>query len=594
MKVFARADLVPASLLPDEPALLCEGSWPQGTHGESRYSLDDAIDARFAWVDREAARLAECAAEQHRTDSSSLFAWLNALALRYELVKYVRVLAFFEQCYRPHRCQSLELHLTRGRDETYAALFREVGRSYRLARVERWHEALHREELLFPANRSWRRTIASLAQHSMHSKLNDRIDRPRVVLCGNPRVLDRVCEELLGRGALVWWLYDRFAVRSFARWRVRGVQQLVCESDLGQANLFAEPKLAARLACRGIDLGVTVERWLVERAKSHGARQTRLLAEVERQLRTIQPDAIISDEDATPLPRIAIHATREFGTKSYVVQHGAPCIRFGFSPPAADRLFVWGKSSQQQLEQWGVARERITIAGATSIFPSPPREVFATGERERQANLSPIKHVLLLATVPPSDHRPDAVEYHLTTKTHRAMVEAACQAVSRLPHARLTIKLHPRTRDANCLQEILAVCPKLESRIVRGGNLARLVDSAELVLSCASSAGVEAAARGVPVIQLLPPGSVDILPNDAWGFQGTARNVAELEALMHAALHGKRNEPTAPVFAASGQEAARHIADAVLSKISAKAIEQQDEVDAGEFTLAGASPWPLG
>jgi len=593
LKVFARADLVPANLPPDVPALLCEGSWPECSPAGSRYSLDDAIDVRFAWVDREAARLAECAAEQHRTDSSALFAWLNALSLRYELVKYVRVLAFFEQCYRPHRREALELHLTRGRDETYAALFRELCRSYRLSRVERWHDAHHRQDLSFPVNRSWRRTIARMTQRSIHSKFEEGADRPRIVLCGNPRVLDPVCEELLGRGAQLWWLYDRFAVRSFARWRLRGVQQLVCDSDLGRANVFSEPKLTARLACRGIDLGATVAHWLAERARTHGARQTRLLAEAERRLRTIQPDVILCDEDATPLPRVAIHTTREFGTRSYVVQHGAPCIRFGFSPPAADHLFVWGESSRQQLAQWGVARERIIISGTTTVFPSLPREGEVRGTSERHETRNQITQVVLLATVPPHDHRPDAVEYHLTTKTHRDMLEAACQIVSQLPHSRLTIKLHPRTRDAGSIQAALAAHPTLEARIVRGGNLARLVDRADLVLSCASSAGVEAAARGVPVIQLLPAGSIDLLPTDAWGFQGTARGLAELEALVQAVLHGKRIPSNVSAFAANCPVAAHRIADTVLSQIPARSQEQQDDVAAGEFILAGASPWPL-
>ncbi|MBX3411972.1 MAG: hypothetical protein KF708_04580 [Pirellulales bacterium] len=594
MKVFARADLIPAHLAPHEPALLCEGSWPAPLQSAARFSLDDAIDARFAWIDREASRLAECAAEAHGQDSSALFAWLNALALRYELVKYIRVIAFFEQCYRPHRREPLELHLARGRDETYATLFREVSRSYRLARVERWHDASSAESLAFPANRAWRRGIARLAQRNTADPTLPASDRPRVVLCGNPRVLDPVCHELLARGVQVWWLYDRFAVRGFARWRMRGVRQLVCDSDLGTANVFAELKLTARLACRGIDLGHTIERWLADRAQAYGPRHTRLLAEAERQLRAIQPDALLCDEDATPLPRVAIQVTRTFGTQSYVVQHGAPCIRFGFAPPAADRLLVWGESSQRQLARWGVTRDRISITGATMVSTTALSERTCKPTADGVEKPASQKHVVLLATVPPSDRRPDAVEYHLTSKTHRDMLMTACQAVSRLPQARLTIKLHPRTRDTSSFTSVLASFPGLKATVLRGGNLARLVDRADVVLSCASSAGVEAAARGVPVIQLLPSGSIDLLANDAWGFVGTARGGAELEALLEQAFSGASTSPAAPVFAAGGQAAARRIAEVVLDRVSVPvAVRHETTIATDELTLAGASPWPL-
>lgn len=586
MKIFARADLAPSTLAQNETALLLEGSWPSNEPSATRWSLDDAVDARCAWIDREASRLAELAAHLYRETSVGLFAWLNALTLRYELVKLVRLIAFFEQCYRPQRHETLELHLERQRDEPYALLFRELSRSHRLPRVERWHAGQPASPPEFPANRRWRRTVARVVHApALQFVAHDRTE-PRVVLCGNPRILDPVCKQLLRGGARVWWLYDRFAVRSFARWRMRGVRQLVCDADLSGANCFDELQLDARLACRGIDLGGAVTRWLTNRAMTHGARQTRLLAEVERQLRAVQPDALVCDEDATPLPRVAIHVSRPFGTQSYVVQHGAPCIRFGFSPPAADRLLVWGDASQRQLARWGVDRDRITITGApyredaVIVPPSTPR---AKGSSA---------HIVLLATVPPRDSRPDSVEYHLTRRTHTEMLAAACRAVSQVPNASLTIKLHPRSSNEVDIKQVLASFPGLTVSVVRRGNLSRLVRGAACVLSCASSAGVEAAACGVPVIQLLPIGSIDLLPTEEWGFLGTARNAAELTLLLSAALSGARPCPANPVFAASGRIAAQRIVQAVFSSLPKQDEWLTDDAPAGALTMAGATTWP--
>jgi hypothetical protein len=132
-----------------------------------------------------------------------------------------------------------------------------------------------------------------------------------------------------------------------------------------------------------------------------------------------------------------------------------------------------------------------------------------------------------LATVPPRDDRPDAVELHLTAKSYREMVETALSAVSGIPAAELLVKFHPRTPDDPVIRTALARFPGLCGRVV-SGRLDRWLAEADCVLSCVSSAGVDAALAGLPVIQLLPAGAGPILPHAAWGLHGTARTAKEL------------------------------------------------------------------
>jgi hypothetical protein len=66
----------------------------------------------------------------------------------------------------------------------------------------------------------------------------------------------------------------------------------------------------------------------------------------------------------------------------------------------------------------------------------------------------------------------------------------------------------------------------------RRERLADLVAAADCVLSCASSAGIEAARAGRPVIQLLPAGSGNILPAEWYGLRGSARSLEELRQLL--------------------------------------------------------------
>jgi hypothetical protein len=98
------------------------------------------------------------------------------------------------------------------------------------------------------------------------------------------------------------------------------------------------------------------------------------------------------------------------------------------------------------------------------------------------------------------------------------------------------VKLHPRAVDDPIARAVLREYPALPSRVVRRGPVAKWLRRADCVLSCVSSAGIDATLARVPVIQLLPSGSGDVLPYQHWGMLGTARSDAELQRLLLRAL----------------------------------------------------------
>ena len=419
----------------------------------------------------------------------------------------------------------------------------------------------------------------------------DRCGSPcHVVLCGNPRLLDPVCRELLVRRCNLWWLYDRFALKSWLRWQSTGVGQLVCNSSLGRENrLPRQPfsaELQGRLDFRGVNLAPPIGRWLARRTETHGPRQTRLIEQIDAHFRQVRPHALVLDEDATPLARAAVAVGRSYGVCSLVVQHGIPCCRFGFAPPAADRVLVWGKSSQQQLIGWGVPPERIRITGSPQHGQWPPGPRYErspamhgrggsttaapTGGLRREEIRPP--RVLLLATVPPRDDRPDAVALHLTGRSYAEMLRMAFAAMAGIHGVELILKTHPRAPDDPVVRALRADFPALRSRVVRRGPLENRLSGVDCVLSCGSSAGVEATLLGLPVIQLAPPGASGFPPHGRWGLAGTARCEAELRQLLAGVLVEGRQSAPGPdpdVFAAFGEPAAARIAEEVLALIDA-------------------------
>jgi hypothetical protein len=567
---------------PESPALLLEGSWPAAATSEARWSLDASIGPRHAWIDEQAVEWAESLADcglmlprGNRLDRLSL-AYLSALELRYYLVKLMRLVAFFSEVQPLRAGQSVELSAQRHRDHDYANILEQLSRMAGIDCCVRWINDPQPPGVVFPYN-GWLRQLAGRLTQCFDAKKAERHlwcepsgTGPfgqagpvpfatarrglRVVLCGNPNLLDPVCVELLRRRASVWWLFDRFAVKPYFRWRPRGVRQLVCNASLGRENRFYH-RLPERLDCLGVNLAPAVNGWLSERLSTHGPRQTRLVEQIDAYFQRVAPDALILEEDATPLGRAAVAVAQLHSAVSLVVQHGAPCCRFGFAPLVADRILAWGISSREQLVRWGISPEQIRITGSPRhdqlrarlterrLHSSRCGTALGRGEHKAQpGSAAPYleesvqPHFLLLSTMPPRDDRPDAVTLGLTTQSYAEMLRTVLAVVARRPGVRLTIKLHPRAVDDPILRQVLAGFPQIEAELIQQATLEETLHGVDCIFSYGSSAGVEATLAGIPVIQVLPPGVDNVLPYQSWGLLGTAHNAAELEPLVRRAL----------------------------------------------------------
>ncbi len=578
--LYTRYDLVDQEAqnklaLPDV-SLLLEGDWPAEERSAGHGSLDAILDTSFQWIDRQAAELAEQLAETDRAICTSGPAveqlsplFLNVRSLRYYLVKLLRPLAYLtdQRPLRPGDC--VELVAAEDRDRDYAEV---ISQLCRLAGVEyhvRWSNTSYHPRESFPPNPMWRRMAARLADRLQPTIDDD--SRRRVVLCGNPRVLDPVCRALLRRRCELSWLYDRFAVGSWLRWQATSIRQLVCNGSLGQENLLAD-RLPERVAWRGVNLSGPIGQWLGQRMADRGPLQTRIVEQIDQHFARERPEAVVVDEDATPFARATVAMARRHGARTFVVQHGAPCCQFGFAPLLADRILVWGQSSADRLQAWGVPTEQIAITGLPQHEPWQDQlSQVVENESAESSRLSPPNRpprLLLLTTVPPRDARPDAVSLQMTGRSYREMLRTAFSTIAGIDGVELTVKLHPRSGDDPYVRSLRAEYPTIRTRVVRKGPVQQWFDGIDCVLSCGSSAGVEATLAGLPVIQLAPSGTAGFLPHDQWGMIGTARTELELQQLLAQILiKGKRpiRTPDPNVIATFGRPAAERIAEEIVA-----------------------------
>ncbi|MBX7167149.1 MAG: hypothetical protein K1X74_12540 [Pirellulales bacterium] len=564
MDIYSHLGLAPTDAVGPRAALLLEGTWPAAA--PTRTTLDEELDSRYRWLDAAASDLAsEAAGPEGDPETLATVCGLNALVLRYWFVKLLRIVTWLDR----HQAElevPLVCHVERGRDEDVAALARAWGAAREVPIDLVWHEARRAPCASAPPNRWWRRAAGAWLARPVGSA---RGATPLVVLCGNPRLLNPLCAELLARRCRVAWLYDRFAVGNWWHWQGRGVEQIVCNGSLADAGSLPKRRRDAALVFEGLDLAPLLDERLERLVQASGAQQARILGQVSAHLHRLRPDHLVLDEDATPLARAAVAAARSAGVTSSVVQNAAPGIRFAFAPLAADRLLAWGNVARLQLVDWGIPPQRIAVTGS-------PWHDELSAQIAAQRNRQPCgqARLLLLATPPPKSERPDLVAYHKTPQSYRAMIEW-CYDVAQTLGATLTVKLHPRAATGEPFRALAASKPGLEVTFVAQRPLWELFAASDAVVSMGSSAGIEATLAQVPVVQVMPSGSADLLPAKMWGMLGTARSRDELQVLLCRALGTGRTEPPSrEVFAHLARPASMQIADLLLSESRAEPRRQ--------------------
>jgi len=543
--IYARASLIPAAPARAGQAVILEGSWPVASSGQDdlasrsgevtyadqrpTWSLDEALDASYGWVDDEAIRLASQISTQGNAANTAApsIAYAQERKLRYQLGKLLRVVAFFNHPPAGFVTPRGEVraHLAAGRDDDYAALLSLLATQHGWQLQIVWHDDAPRPEA--HAKASLLRRAAGWLHRWTVSRSG--AAGPRLVLCGNASGLDPLCEQLLARHCRVAWLYDEFCLRTWRRWRRDGVQQLLCRTQ-GMASQPGACWMPASVEFDGLDLLPALAPWLRATSVAWETRTLVMARRIARNLRRFRPALLIVDEDQTPIPRIAVWVARQLGIQTAVVQHGVPRIAFGFAPLAADWFLAWGETSRRQLQSFGYPAERIAVTG------SPRHDDLAQALRWKPATVAELpREVLMFTTTPPIDSRPEPLRYNLTTVEHDRLARMTFREVEKLG-LRLVIKTHPRTpHHAAVLNRILAEFPRLQTRIVSGGSLPELCASAACVVSLASGAGVDVATLGVPVIELVPRGGTALLPSEEWGTWATASDEESLRAFFEQA-----------------------------------------------------------
>lgn len=237
--------------------------------------------------------------------------------------------------------------------------------------------------------------------------------------------------------------------------------------------------------------------------------------------------AVITHNDFTTPSYLACAVAKEAGIKSFTLQHGFPTSEY--FPTSAEHYLVWGQRFRNYMAARPGMRSNLIVAGAPRFDglarARKSRSALRLKREENGANCASRCDVVFFS----QSHSP------LFTEAEHSLVLAALKPLLDDHRFHVVVRLHPqetekRFRRLSGLDRITITPSDL--------SLQETLSSADVAVSCNSTAMLEAMAVDVPVVQIAPEELRERL-----GIMepcGVARNGHELRQCLQSLLGAER------------------------------------------------------
>ncbi|MGE3804471.1 MAG: hypothetical protein AB7K24_07345 [Gemmataceae bacterium] len=270
------------------------------------------------------------------------------------------------------------------------------------------------------------------------------------------------------------------------------------------------------------DFGVAL---LEEDEAALGLQLHQLLAaafRVEEEFRDVRPDLVLTHADNHPPPQIYVSHARRLGIRTVMLQHGLDCEQFCLSEAFADVLLTWGPARQRRYcAEASVDPARVHVIGNPEWDERRPDQQIGRGGQRWLWTTRP--HVARKCYVP-SDTPQDGIE----------VLGGLLCALREQPHANLVIKPHPFDYLLP-YQDLLATVDeplRQRVRIITDRTVLALLAECDLLISEDSSALLEGAIAGKPMVYVLPRRRPGTFPELSRGGALTCTHPDQLPGLL--------------------------------------------------------------
>jgi hypothetical protein len=237
--------------------------------------------------------------------------------------------------------------------------------------------------------------------------------------------------------------------------------------------------------------------------------------------------AVITHNDFTASSYLACEVAREAGVKSFTLQHGFPTQEY--FPTSAEHYLVWGQRFRCYMASRPGMRSNLIVAGAPRFDglakARKSRSALRLKREENGMNCAGRCDVVFFS----QSHSP------LFTEAEHRLVLAALKPLLDDHRFHVVVRLHPQETEKRFRQlsgfDRVTIAP-------RDLSLQETLASADVAISCNSTAMLEAMAIEVPVVQIAPEELRDRL-----GIMepcGVARDGQELRQCLQTLLIAER------------------------------------------------------
>jgi hypothetical protein len=238
-------------------------------------------------------------------------------------------------------------------------------------------------------------------------------------------------------------------------------------------------------------------------------------------------EAVITHNDFTTSSYLACRAAGDAGVKSFTLQHGFPTQEY--FPTSSDHYLVWGERFRTYMASRPGMQSNLIVAGAPRFDGlARARKSRATLRLKREENGARCGGRCDVVFFSQS-HSP------LFTESEHRVVLAALRPLLEDHRFHVVVRLHPQESEKRFRQlsgfDRITIAP-------RDLSLQETLASADVAISCNSTAMLEAMAIDVPVVQIAPEELCDRL-----GIMepcGVARNGEELRQCLQTLLVAAR------------------------------------------------------
>lgn len=339
---------------------------------------------------------------------------------------------------------------------------------------------------------------------------------------------------------------------------------------------------------RGISCGKLVAPRMDYLFREYFPRLRDLIRQVNQFLKLRNVSLIVMDEDVCDFNKILAKAAASQNIPSLVIQHGAPCLSYGFAPLSATHMAVWGEISRTKFLNWGTPASRMTITGVPKYDRLIKKSALKNEATYRALKIDPSKKTIMvcpgISSVNPFERY---VENVSSFEENFGMIEASLNAIAQLPGTQLIIKLHARDRDEVFIRKHVDNRRLFNVRVLKVFDSIALLGITDLLIASYSSVVLEAMLLDIPIVTTNFSGLPDLMPYSEEGgtlgvfqrgqLKGAMETLLYDEAAQKSFKEGRRRFLEKFICRTDGGSTKRvvELMDVLLSNAAVRESEQQ-------------------